>query len=102
MVNGSVKNVFQEAKGPREQCLREERSTIRQCTYKSLNDGRDLGEIMVSIQSYIFASEFKYLKMAILYTRYSTKNRKTAEQEMCDFYFKDLIKQMYYIINKLD
>ena len=53
MVNGSVGNVFQEAKGTREQCLREERSAIRQCTFQNLNDGRDLGEIMVSIYKVI-------------------------------------------------
>ena len=44
-----IENVFQDAAESREQCHQEERSAIRQCTYKSLNDGRDHGEIMVSI-----------------------------------------------------
>ena len=44
-----IENVFQDAAEAREQCHQEERSAIRQCTYKNLSDNKDEGGIMVSI-----------------------------------------------------
>ena len=47
------KNVSQDATETREECYREERSPIRQCTYNSLNEEEDEGEITVSLALFI-------------------------------------------------